>query len=114
MFGRVTEKDANSGPVSPFVVGLLALQGVVQDVNRGAEGMKLIEIRLDFGSRKFGDRRTVILGANDASFDSLFRDVLRRKGVTKVDVIFQGCRPQGHGRSLRRTRATLSFPAILL
>jgi hypothetical protein len=48
MFGRVTEEDANSGPVSPFVVGLLALQRVVQDVNRGAEWMKMIEIRLHF------------------------------------------------------------------
>lgn len=41
MFRRVTEEDADSGPVGPLVVGLDGLEFVSKDIDRGPEGMKV-------------------------------------------------------------------------
>jgi hypothetical protein len=82
MVGRVTEKDADSGPIGPLVVGVVALQGVVQNVDRRTKGMEMVEVGFNLSPRKVGKRGTMILCPNDALPDFLLRDIFSGKRVS--------------------------------
>jgi hypothetical protein len=94
MVGRVTEKDADSGPISPLVVRVVALQRVVQNIDRRTKRMEMVEIGFDLSPRKFGKRGTMILCPNDAFPYFLVGDIFSRKGVSEIDVVLQGCWPE--------------------
>ena len=46
---RMTKEDANPGAVGPFVVCMVCLQIIFQNVNRGTEWMKVVEIGFNLG-----------------------------------------------------------------
>ena len=51
---RVAQKDSDTGSILSFIVGVLCLKGVFQDVNGSAERVEMIQIGFHFGAGKFG------------------------------------------------------------
>lgn len=64
---RVTEEDADSGAVGPFVMGVLSLQGSLEDVDGAAKGVEVEEVGVNVGAREAGERGLSVGGGKNTT-----------------------------------------------
>lgn len=67
MVRRVAEEDTDTGAVGPFVVGVLGLEGSLENIYGTAEGVEVEEVGVDVGARKARDGRMRVGGGLEAT-----------------------------------------------
>jgi hypothetical protein len=68
MVRRVAEEETDTGAVGPFVlVGVLSLEGSLENIYGTAEGVEVEEVGVDVGARKARDGRMRVGGGLEAT-----------------------------------------------
>ena len=91
----MAKEDANPRMVRPFAVGMVTLESILQDVDRGSKRMEIIKVDINLRAGKKGQWGAVVLHMlNYLGPHPPFRFVDLWKSVLEVHIVFQRRGPE--------------------